>query len=142
MVQAKSGDRVKVHYSGTLDDGSIFDTSYEKEPIEFTIGEQKLIAGFENSIVGMNVGEKKKIAIPAAEAYGLHQKELIAVVKKTQLPSDIALKTGIVLQVTSESGVPINFAVSEVTEETVTLDANHPLAGKDLNFEINLVEIL
>jgi len=142
MDQAKSGDKVKVHYNGTLEDGSIFDSSYQKDPIEFTIGEKKLIPGFEDAVVGMNIGEKKAVLIPAPEAYGLHQKELVAVVKKAQLPSNIELKTGIVLQVTSESGVPINFAVAEIAEETVTLDANHPLAGKDLNFEINLLKIL
>ena len=142
MIQAKSGDKVKAHFNGTLNDGSVFDTSNEKNPLEFTIGEQKLIPGFEDAVIGMQTGETKKVAISAADAYGLHQKELIAVVKKAQLPSDIEVKAGIVLQITSENNIPINFKVIEVGEETVTLDANHPLAGKDLNFEINLVEIL
>ncbi|MBN1521931.1 MAG: peptidylprolyl isomerase [Candidatus Aureabacteria bacterium] len=142
MVQAKMGDRVKVHYKGTLDNGDVFDSSYERHPIEFTIGEQKLIPGFESALVGMNEGEKKTVNVLSDEAYGQAQADLIAVVKKDRLPSNIEPCVGQVLQVTSQGGAIINFAITDMTDDTVTLDANHPLAGKDLLFEIELLQII
>ena len=142
MIQAKSGDKVKVHYNGTLADGSVFDSSQKKEPIVFVIGEEKLIPGFERALIGMQPGETKDIAIPAKEAYGEKYQDLVTVVAKKAIPEDIELKAGIVLEVTLESGVPVNFAVIDVADDKVTLDANHPLAGKELNFNIELMEIL
>jgi peptidylprolyl isomerase len=141
MAQAKSGDKVKVHYSGKLANGELFDSSLEREPIEFTIGEEKLIRGFESAVIGMCEGESKTILIPSGEAYGRHQQELVAVVDRKTLPANITPEIGMRLKIDSAQGYPIHLTVMAVTEENVTLDANHPLAGKDLSFEIRLLQI-
>lgn len=141
MSQAKKGDNVKVHYRGKLEDGTEFDTSAGSEPLEFTIGEGMLIPGFENAVEGMAPGESKTITIPAEEAYGPYIKELVADFDKSQFPPDINPEVGAQLQIEQENEGRTLVRVINVTGDKVTLDANHPLAGKDLIFHIDLVEI-
>jgi peptidylprolyl isomerase len=141
MTKAKLGDKVKVHYSGILSDGKVFDSSFDRDPLEFTVGEEKLIPGFEIAVVGMQQGETKSVIIASKEAYGPHQKDLVAVIDKATLPPHVIPKVGLRLQVASGEGVPIVFTISAFDDKKVTLDANHPLAGKDLTFEIKLLEI-
>lgn len=142
MSKAQEGDTVKVHYTGKLDDGSVFDTSENREPLEFTLGQGQLIPGFEKAVVGMEEGNKTTVTIPSDEAYGDRQSELEVQVSLEELPSEIEPKVGMQLQLKqNESGQAIPVQVTEVTDETVTLDANHPLAGKDLTFDIELVNI-
>jgi len=141
MAKAKLGDTVKVHYTGRLDDGVEFDTSSSREPLEFTIGGNQVIQGFENGIVGMEINESKTITIPAEEAYGLYREELVLDVPIDQFPPNIKPELGQQLQLTQPNGEPINVMITQITESAVTLDANHPLAGKDLTFDIQLMEI-
>jgi peptidylprolyl isomerase len=142
MAQAKKGDTVRVHYTGTLDDGTMFDTSIEREPLEFTIGGGQVIVGFDSAVLDMAPGEKRVSVIPAIEAYGVHSDELVTEVDRERFPADMELEIGQQLQV----GLPDNqqaiVMVVDLSDTAVTLDANHPLAGQDLTFEIELVEIL
>ena len=142
MAQAKKGDIVRVHYTGTLDDGTMFDTSADREPLEFTVGDGQVIAGFDIAVVDMAPGEKKVSIIPALEAYGEHSKELVTDVDRERFPADMELEIGQQLQV----GLPDNqqaiVMIVDLSDTAVTLDANHPLAGQQLTFEIELVEIL
>ncbi|MHC1585063.1 MAG: FKBP-type peptidyl-prolyl cis-trans isomerase [Candidatus Syntropharchaeia archaeon] len=142
MAQAKIGDTVKVHYTGKLEDGTVFDTSIDREPLQFTIGERQIIPGFEEAVVGMSPGESKTTKIPSDKAYGPHHRELVVVVNRSQFPENFEPVVGEQLEIRQPGGHPILVMVTEVSESTVTLDANHPLAGKDLTFEIELVEIL
>lgn len=141
MSKVKDGDTVKVHYKGTLKDGSVFDTSAEREPLEFKLGEGQLIPGFEKAVVGMEEGESTKIDIPVKEAYGEAREDLIINVPKDQLPDDVEPEVGMQLQVNQPDGQPVPVRVAEISDDELTLDANHPLAGKDLSFEIEVVEI-
>jgi len=143
MPQAKEGDTVKVHYTGRLaDDGTEFDSSTGRDPLEFAVGARTLIPGFEEAVVGMAPGESKKVEISSEEAYGPHHEEAVQTVQRAEIPEQIDLAVGNVLQATAPNGQQLALTVVELTEETVTLDANHPLAGKDLEFEIELVEIV
>ncbi|MBN2326587.1 MAG: peptidylprolyl isomerase [Candidatus Omnitrophica bacterium] len=142
MAQAKLGDQVKVHYKGTLEDGAVFDTSENMDPLEFTLGEGDVIPGFENAVLGMNEGESKTVSVPPDEAYGDSDEELILTVPRSDLPSQIVPEIGMVLKATADDGSVSHIIVSEMDEESVTLDGNHPLAGQVLNFEIQLVEIV
>ncbi len=139
---AKEGDTVKVHYTGTLEDGSVFDTSVEREPLQFTIGEGQLIPGFEQGVIGMKLGESKTITIPADQAYGPYNVGLVGVVERDHLPAGMEPEVGQQLQTTQANGQIAVVTVINVSESTVTVDANHRLAGKDLTFEIQLVEII
>lgn len=141
MSKAKDGDTVKVHYTGTLENGEVFDTSKEKEPLEFTLGQGQLIPGFENAVVGLSVGDTTKIDIPSAEAYGEVREDLVINVPKDQLPGDVEPQIGMQLQVNQPDGQPIPVRVTDITDAELKLDANHPLAGKDLTFEIELVNV-
>jgi peptidylprolyl isomerase len=141
MPEAKQNDTVRVHYTGRLDDGSVFDSSLEREPIEFTIGEGHVIPGFEQAVVGMNPGETKTVRILSDDAYGPYREDMVLTVERSQFPPDIEPTVGQALQVQQSNGEPFVVTVSEVSEASVKLDANHPLAGKDLTFEIQLVEI-
>ncbi len=141
MSQAKQGDTVKVHYTGKLQNGEIFDSSIGSDPLEFTIGNKELIEGFESGVLGMEIGVKKTITIPPEEAYGSRNEELVADVDRAKLPDHINAEIGQALQITQPNGKTINVVMTEVTDDTVKLDANHPLAGKTLTFEIELVEI-
>ncbi|HEY66351.1 MAG TPA: peptidylprolyl isomerase [Caldilineae bacterium] len=142
MLQAKQGDTVRVHYTGRLEDGTIFDTSIHREPLEFTIGADEVIPGFEQAVIGMNPGEVKTVVIPAEDAYGPHRQDMVLTVRRDQFPVGIQPEIGQQFQVGLEGGGTILVMVTEVSEDTVTLDANHPLAGKDLTFDIELVEIV
>lgn len=141
-TQIKQGDTVKVHYSGTLEDGTVFDASTGREPLEFTVGEGKIIPGFESAVTGLAVGEKTTTEIPADQAYGPHMQEAVLQVPKAQLPPDLNPEVGQQLQMQRQDGQPVPVRVTEVGDETVTIDANHPLAGKDLKFEIEVVEVV
>ncbi len=176
MAQAKNGDKVKVHYIGTLDDGSVFDASEEAAdqcgdgcddggcgddknsggcgdggcgcgghetsgPMEFVIGEGNLIPKFEEAVIGLEPGQSVKVRIASDDAYGPRVDEMVAVIDRTEIPSEIEPTIGDHMEVILEDGTPMPVMVIDVTETSVTLDANHPLAGMDLNFEIKLVEI-
>jgi len=140
MTQAKNGDTVKVHYTGTLDDGTQFDSSVGGEPLEVTLGEGGVIPGFEQALEGMAVGDKKTVNIPVEEAYGEAHSELVQEIPRDQIPAEIELEVGIQLQAEGPQG-PFVVTVTDVADETVTLDGNHPLAGKALNFDLELAEI-
>lgn len=142
MAQAKHGDTVKVHYTGKLNDGSVFDTSHNREPLQFTIGNGQLIPGFEHTVLGMNIGESRTVNIQAEDAYGLHHKEMVGVVGRNQFPPDLEVKIGQQFETNDQDGRTIIVTVTGISESEVTLDANHPLAGKDLTFDINLVAIV
>ena len=141
MSQAKSGDTVRIHYTGTLSDGSTFDSSAGRDPLEFTLGTGQVIAGFDNAVDGMTVGEEKTVEIPCDEAYGQVNPDARQNFPRAQVPDDVPLEIGTRLQLSGPQGQPIMVTVAEVTDEVVVLDANHPLAGKDLTFQIELVEI-
>ncbi|MFC2001076.1 FKBP-type peptidyl-prolyl cis-trans isomerase [Chloroflexota bacterium] len=136
LTLAQNGDTVKVHYTGKLQDGSVFDTSVGSEPMEFTLGEGRLIPGFEQAVTGMQVGESKTVTIPVDEAYGQRRDELIFEVERDELPADIEPEVG--MQLPTSQGV---VTITEVSETMTKIDANHPLAGQDLTFDIELVEI-
>lgn len=141
MTEAKAGDTVKVHYTGRLTDGSEFDSSRDQEPLEFKVGAGDVIPGFEQAVVGMNQGESKTTTIPAGDAYGQYDDELLLEVDREQFPPNITPEVGQRLQLRQSDGEVLTAVVIEVADDTVTLDANHPLAGQDLTFEIRLVEI-
>ncbi|HEX6212459.1 MAG TPA: peptidylprolyl isomerase [Methylomirabilota bacterium] len=140
MQQVKSGDTVRVHYTGTLSDGTVFDTSRDREPIEFVVGGGQVISGFDRAVEGMQPGEARTVTIPADEAYGQRRDELQVSVAKEQLPEGLDPSVGQQLQV-SQGGQNFRVTVREVSEETVLLDANHPLAGETLTFQLELVGI-
>ena len=142
MKQAQAGDTVRIHYTGTLDDGSQFDSSSGRDPIEFTLGNQSVIPGFEAGVTGMQAGEQKTIHIPAEEAYGQRNENLVEEVPLQQFPEDLQLQVGMQLQAQSPNGESFNVVVTALSESAATLDGNHPLAGEALNFELELVEIL
>lgn len=141
MTQAKKGDTVKVHYTGKLDDGTVFDSSSDREPLKFELGSGQLIPGFDAAVDGMKAGESCKVNIKSEEAYGPRRDEMVMDVPRTQLPADMEPEVGMRLQA-GNGEEQFVVTVTGIGEETVTLDANHPLAGQDLNFEITLVEIV
>ena len=149
MAQAKEGDKVKVHYTGRLEGGEVFDSSEcsddecgcDTGPMEFTIGEGSVIPGFEEAVIGMSPGESKTVTIPVDDAYGPRMEEMVAVVERGNLPPDMTPELGMRLEVTQEDGQVFPVVITEVTDTQVTIDANHPLAGRDLTFDIRLVEI-
>lgn len=141
-MQVQENNTVKVHYTGKLTDGQIFDSSLEREPLQFTIGQGMIIPGFENGIVGMVVGEKKTINIPVAEAYGEVRSEMLFEVPKAELPQDIEPQVGMTLMSVSPEGQEFPLTIVDVKPETIVVDGNHPLAGKDLVFEVELIEIV
>ncbi len=140
-MSAKNGDTVKVHYTGKLNDGTSFDSSLNREPLEFTIGEGKLLKKFEDSVIGMAEGDKKDISIPAAEGYGGRREELVGNIPLSQLPPDITPETGMQLQLQTPEGHPLIITITDIAEDHITVDGNHRLAGQDLNFELQLMEI-
>ena len=149
MTKAKEGDKVKVHYTGKLEGGEVFDSSECTEdgcscdsgPLEFTIGKGEVIPGFEKAVIGMSEGEAKTIIIPVEEAYGKRNDEMVVAVERSHVPADLTPEVGMRLEVTQEDGQEFPVVIMEVTDTHVTLDANHPLAGRDLTFDIKLVEI-
>lgn len=138
---AKQGDTVKVEYTGTLDDGTQFDTSVGKEPITFKLGNKEVIPGFENAIEGMNVGDEKTVDIPSDKAYGEHKLQLVQEVPKDKLPSNVELKKGVILSLKAPTGENLMARVTDIKEDKIVLDLNHLLAGKTLHFKLKLLEI-
>lgn len=141
MTQVKSGDTVAIHYTGTLLDGSTFDSSEGREPLEFEVGSGQIIPGLDVALPGMAVGDKKVVKIGSEDAYGPLNPEMRQAVPREGIPADIPLEVGTQLQMQTPDGQALPVMVVEVDEATVTLDANHPLAGKDLQFDIELVKI-
>jgi len=138
-IVAKTGDTVKVHYTGTYSDGTVLDTSSGRESLEFTIGQGQLIQGFELAVIGMKAGESKTVNIPAAQAYGLHRNDLVFTMDLDQLPDNVAVDQQ--YEVTQNDGSIVIIKILDIFETTAMIDANHPLAGEDLIFEIELIEI-
>jgi len=141
MSQIKKDNTVKVHYTGKLTNGEVFDSSAGREPLEFTVGAGQMIPGFENGILDMKLNEKKTIEIPASEAYGERRDELLQEVPKSQLPEEIKPEVGMPLMAQLPDGGQQQLVIAEVREESIVVDANHPLAGKDLVFDVEVVEI-
>ncbi len=141
MKTAEKGNTVKVYYTGTLDNGDTFDASKEGDPLTFTIGKGQLIPDFEKAVVGMKVGDSKEITIKAEDAYGKRRNEFIVTIDKKHVPQEIEPAAGMNLQLQSPEGRVLNAVITAVSENHITLDANHPLAGEDLTFSIELVEI-
>jgi peptidylprolyl isomerase len=142
MAQAKSGDTVRIHYSGFLMDGTIFDSSLEGEPFEFTLGDGSVIPGFDAALVGMAAGDEKTMAIPPERAYGPRDEDLVAEIARAQMPPEIEPQVGSILQITSAEGDASNVIITQVTDTTITLDGNHPLAGQELLFEVKMLEVV
>lgn len=141
-MSAKRGDTVRVHYTGRLEDGTVFDTSLGRDPVEFILGAGQVIPGFEDAVVGMNPGETKAVKVLAEQAYGPYRPELVLEISRDEVPPDLDLEVGLQLVLREPQGPLIPVTVTNLSESTVTLDANHPLAGQDLMFDIQLVEIL
>lgn len=141
MSKAKTGDTVKVHYTGTLEDGTVFDTSREREPFEFKLGEGTVIPGFDEAVTGLEVGESTKISIEPEDAYGEVRNDLMLPVPKEQVPDNMEPEVGMQVQLQTQSGQQVIARIVHVDDEKIMLDANHPLAGKTLSFDIELLEI-
>jgi FKBP-type peptidyl-prolyl cis-trans isomerase 2 len=139
--QAKKGDKVKVHYHGRLNDGTTFDSSEGRQPLEFEVGSGMVIKGFDEGVTGMSIGDKKTVSIPAEDAYGQRNQEMVIEFPITNFPPDIKPEVGMTLNMHSENGDELPVVITDVNEETVILDANHPLAGQDLIFDIELVDL-
>lgn len=142
MAKVKTGDKIKVHYHGKLTTGETFDSSEGREPLEFEVGSGMVIKGFDDGVTGMNVGDKKTINIPFNEAYGPRNPEMVIEMPKDKFPKDMELEVGLPLGMSDQNGQQFNVTIVEIKEEAVMLDANHPLAGQDLIFDLELVEIV
>jgi peptidylprolyl isomerase len=142
MTKAKTGDRVKVHFEGYLEDGTVFGSTIGDKPFEFTIGEKNMLPGFESAVIGMQKGDTKTITLTPDEAYGLHKKELVSVMERSGFPKEINLEIGKRLRVRTQDGTYTMVTIKDFTEDRIVLDENDPLAGKTLTFKIELVEIL
>jgi len=142
MQQVKSGDTVRVHYHGRLTDGTTFDSSEGRDPLEFEVGSGMVIAGFDNGVVGMIIGDKKTVHIPVDDAYGQKNPEMIIEFPREQVPEGMPLEKGMRLNLNNSEGQVVPVVITDVLDETILLDANHPLAGEDLVFDIELVEII
>ena len=141
MGQTKSGDRVKVHYTGKFENEEVFDSSRERQPLEFTIGKGDVIPGFEGGVVGMEIGESKRLLIPPEEGYGSRREDLVVVVKRSDLPKFIVPTVGKRFKIRQPDGQSVVATIADIDEDRVTLDGNHPLAGHTLLFDVELLEI-
>jgi peptidylprolyl isomerase len=141
MAQASAGDTVKVHYTGKLEDGTVFDSSREREPLEFTLESGQIIPGFEEAVEGMEEGEETTVEIPPEKAYGMHQEDAVMEFPVTELPDEMEPEVGMQLQLQGADGQAFPARVAEIGDETIVLDANHPLAGETLTFDIELVAV-
>ena len=142
MAQAKQGDTVRVHYTGKLEDGTVFDTSRERHPLQFTLGNGQVIAGFEQAVAGMKIGETKTTVIPVEQAYGPRRDDMVVTMSRENLPPNTALAVGQRIEITQADDQAFLATVTAVSEKNVTVDANHPLAGKALTFDLELVSIV
>ena len=142
MAQAKNGDTVTVHYTGRLEDGTVFDSSVNRDPLQFTLGEGLLIPGFEQAVLGMSPGKSKTAEVSADQAYGPHREEMVVEIDRQEFPPHFQPEVGQQLQIPQSEGRVTRLIVTDVSEQKVTLDANHPLAGRDLTFDIHLLEIV
>ena len=138
---AEDGDTVKVHYTGTLDDGTVFDSSRERDPLEFELGSEQVIPGFENAVRGLEVGESVEVSLSPEEGYGHRNEELMVDVARSDLPEGLEPEVGQTLEVRTEDDEPMAAWVAEIGDEQITVDLNHPLAGRELNFEVELVDV-
>jgi len=141
MAEAKSGDTVKVHYTGRLTNGTVFDSSLKREPLQFKLGDGKILPAFEEGVIGMSPGDTKRIDIPADQAYGQRDDRQVQKVERTQFPEGFEPEMGRQIQLEGEQGQRVVVSIVGFDDDSITLDANHPLAGEDLSFEIELVEI-
>ena len=141
MAEAKVGDTVKIHFTGKLQDETVIETSKDRDPLEFTIGDGNVIPGLEQGVIGMAAGDKKTIAISPEDAFGQPQEDLLVDINKSEFPKDVELKAGAYLNIESSDGKEFKAKVVEIKEEMVTLDANHPLAGATINYDVELIEI-
>jgi len=141
MTKVIDGKKVKVHYTGKLENGEVFDSSIDKEPLEFTVGQQQMIPGFEKGVMNMTVGDKKTIVLPPEEAYGQYNPELSMPYKRSELPADLTPEVGMTLQFQSQEGQVFYVSVTEIGDTEITVDANHQLAGKELTFDVEIIEI-
>ncbi|MCK4537426.1 MAG: FKBP-type peptidyl-prolyl cis-trans isomerase [Candidatus Krumholzibacteria bacterium] len=141
MREARNGDKVKVHYTGRFPDDQVFDSSEGKEPLAFTVGDKQVIGGFDSAVMGMKLGEKKTVTIEASDAYGSRQDHLIVEVERASIPAEIDLKEGVQLEMIRDDNEKMIVTVVGLTDELVTLDANHPMAGRDLVFDLELVDL-
>lgn len=141
MSKAKNGDVVKVHYTGKLEDGSVFDSSLERDPLQFTLGAGQMIKGFEAAVLGMEIGEEKVARLSPADAYGEVNENMIFPIKKANIPNEIQIAMGMQLNAQTNQGQPIQVTVVDIQDDQIMVDANHPLAGKELIFELKLVEV-
>jgi peptidylprolyl isomerase len=142
MTKVKKDDKVQIHYKGTLTDGEVFDSSEGRDPLEFVVGSGQVIVGFDEAVIGMEVGEKKSVLIPCEKAYGERLKEMVIQVPVAQVPPDLDIEIGMMLEMGGAQGEILRVKVIEMDDDTITLDANPPLAGADLNFDIELVAIM
>ncbi len=140
--KVKKGDTVKVHYTGKLESGKEFDSSLDRQPLQFEVGAGRVIKGFEDAVVGLEVGEKKTVKIPSKHAYGSYDENLLIEIPKKNVPEGITPEVGMKLQLVNQQGQAAHVVVTEIHDETVKLDANHPLAGKALVFDLEVLEIL
>ena len=141
MTQATAGSKVKIHYTGTLENGSQFDSSEGRDPLAFEVGSGQVIPGFDKAVEGMAVGESKSVSIAPEDAYGPRNEQAIQEVPKSALPDDLVPVEGMILQAQNQNQQPVQLTVTAVSDDSITVDGNHPLAGKTLNFDISLVEI-
>ncbi|MEB3357120.1 MAG: peptidylprolyl isomerase [Synechococcales bacterium] len=141
MAQAQQGDKVLVHYTGKLEDGTVFDTSDNRDPLQFSIGSGNVIPGFEAAVIGMSPGDSKTTTIPSAQAYGPYREDMVVQIDRQQVPSEIPLEIGQRLQIQQQGGQAIPVTITAMSDAAVTLDANHPLAGENLTFDIKLVDL-
>ena len=142
MTKVKAGDTVRMHYTGSLQDGTTFDSSEGRDPMEFTVGEGQIIPGLENAVAGMEPGEAKKVTVPSTDAYGDRDPARVQTVARDQIPDNVPTDPGTQLEVQTQTGQRVPVMVTERNDSEVTLDANHPLAGQDLTFDVELVEIV
>ncbi len=142
MTKAKTGDKVKVHFEGFLEDGTVFGSTTDEEPFEFIIGEKNMLPGFENAVVGMQKGDTKTITLSPEDAYGVHNKKLVSVMEKSGFPQEIHLEIGKRLRVRTQDGKYTMVTIKDFTEDSIVLDENDPLAGKTLTFKIELIDII
>ena len=142
MAKAKNGDKVKVHFTGSLEDGSIFGSTADEEPFKFTIGEKNMLPGFESAVIGMQKGDTKTITLAPEEAYGPHKKELVHVMDRTSFPEEINLGIGKTLRIRTQDGKYAVVTIKDFTEDNIGIDGNDPLAGETLTFNIELIDIL